>query len=226
MFRLHREHQLPFFCIVLLAAIATLLGVSGCGTRRSINDRSVEGTGLSLEPGSSPSPGPSSSPLPSPTSTARPRKGVPPLIIEVRGVGYNKVQTQVVTGKTLKVLFTPGIQDRTVAGTGFSPEYSKMGVYLSAGNSSEQPTEMLSNGYLPMTESQSSHVFDFSGSLGNECPASDASCRRTVVITVSRPNYDYWCLTSRAYCPYSHVYETHPWNGTLSIETDDTDSLE
>jgi hypothetical protein len=46
-----------------------------------------------------------------------------------------------------------------------------------------------------------------------------------VTITISHPNDDYYCLNYGMYCPWAQMYYDHPWNGTLSIQTDDTVAL-
>ncbi|MGK5088865.1 hypothetical protein WDW86_15005 [Bdellovibrionota bacterium FG-2] len=149
-------------------------------------------------------------------------KGIPAFIQIVEGIGYtNAVEIKVRTGKVLKLKFAPGAQNRSVAGTGFSPLYSKLGVYITVG-SYTQPTEMLSNGYAGGA-AQESHVMDFSTSFTNAC--SDSSCRQDVIIKISQPNYDYWCINYMMGCPWQKVHSTHPWNGTLTIQTDDTDAL-
>jgi hypothetical protein len=119
--------------------------------------------------------------------------------------------------------FAPGTQDEAVAGTNYAPQYSKLGVYLTVG-ALTQPTEMTSNGYTDGNP-QTSSVVDFSAALHTSCSAGDPYCRDSVTIKVSKPNYDYWCLNFYMYCPWSGVYETHPWHGTLNIQTDDTQSL-
>lgn len=151
-------------------------------------------------------------------------KGVAPYQMRVSEVGYTSTQIVVKANKVLKVRFTPGVQDGYVAGTGTSPQYSKLGVYITVGTQS-QPTPMLSNG-LNDGNAQSSNVMDYSSALSNGCADSDTSCRAYVAILIEKPNYDYWCLTTGYYCPYSHVYSGHPWNGTLEIQTDDTDQIQ
>ncbi len=177
-----------------------------------------------------------STPTPTVTVTATPKtttassatstsnKGVPAFIIPISGIGYsNAISVSVKTGKVLKVKFAPGAQDRTVAGSGFSPLYSKLGVYITVGTYT-QPTEMLSNGYAGGA-AQESHIMDFSTSFSNACASSDSGCRQDVIIKIGQPNYDYWCLNYNMGCPWQKVQENHPWNGTLTIQTDDTDAM-
>lgn len=127
------------------------------------------------------------------------------------------------TGKVLKMKFTPGIADTTVAGTGFTAQYSAMGVYVGLGTDL-RPTPLLLNG-LTGGAAQTSQKFDFSSNIAANCPVNDVNCRKDVAITVTKPNYDYWCLNFIMYCPYTIVHDTHPWNGTLSVQTDDTDPI-
>lgn len=151
----------------------------------------------------------------------RPETGVPPLSFRVGTIGYNSVTLSARAGKILKVQFTPGQQDENVKGTSFTPIYSRLGVYINIGGASK-PTPMLSNGLTTGTPSSSS-AMDFSSGL--PCAQEDDECRRTVAITVTKPNYDYWCYNFGTDCPWTHIWETHPWHGTLEIETDDTDPL-
>ncbi|MEK7691956.1 MAG: hypothetical protein AAB425_13155, partial [Bdellovibrionota bacterium] len=88
----------------------------------------------------------------------------------------------------------------------------------------EEPTPLLSNG-LAETQEQSP-IKNYSSAFAKLCQESDQTCRETVTITVYKPNYDYWCFNYWMYCPHTHVYSTHPWNGTLEIETDETVALQ
>ena len=136
----------------------------------------------------------------------------------VRGVGYNSTEITVPARKILKIRFTPNAQDSTVSGTGFSPQYSALGVYIKVGTQ-EQATAL-----LDINESGS--IMNFSNAFTKTCATDDADCRETVKVTVYKPNYDYWCINYGMYCPYTHVYSGHPWNGTLEIQTDDTETLQ
>jgi hypothetical protein len=156
------------------------------------------------------------------TPTSTQTKGVAPLRYRVGNVGYNEVKITVSTHSTLKVKFTPGTQDQTVSGTSESPQYSGLGVYLSAGGAT-QATPFLYNGlYGGDVEST---IIDFSDRITTGCQSTDKNCRANVTITVKQPNYNYHCITKGYSCPWSHVEDTHPWHGTLTVETDDTDSL-
>lgn len=158
-----------------------------------------------------------------PSSSPAPSNNTPPLSLTVRKVGYDSPYTiQVPVRRTLKIKFTPGIPNETVQGSGFTAQYSQLGVFISVGTQ-EQSTPLLRNGLLG--EQESSPVLDFSGSIPQTCPESDPACRVSVTITVRKPNYDYWCFNYGAYCSYTRVWETHPWNGELKVETDDTQSL-
>ena len=142
---------------------------------------------------------------------------LPPLTFEVSNVGYTEVSIQVKTTKILKVKFVPATQSSMVTNSGYAPQYSKLGVYIAVG-SQDRPTPLLSNGL--MEAAKESPIMDFSASI-NEATADDE-----VKITVHKPNYDYWCLMGYYnLCPYTHVYETHPWSGTLIVQTDETEEL-
>jgi hypothetical protein len=145
--------------------------------------------------------------------------GTNALITERVGtVGYNSTTVTVAAGTVLKMTFSPGIQDQTIAGTGVSPQYSELGVYLTVGNLT-QDTGMLANGLYQAQ--QTSQILDFSSQLSSGA-SSNPAFRQSYTITISRPNNDYWCLNYGEYCPWSNVYSTHPWHGTLTIQTDDT----
>lgn len=147
--------------------------------------------------------------------------GTDPLIsFSVRSVGYTATTYTVRARKSLKVRFTPGVQDSAVKDTGFHPQYSKLAVYVKVGERS-QPTALLSNG-MTSGSAENSHIMDFSSSFEKTCAEEDATCREEVTITVEKPNYDFYCLNYGMYCSHTQVYETHPWNGTLTVQTDDT----
>jgi hypothetical protein len=150
--------------------------------------------------------------------------GVPPITSRVGTVGYNSVTLTVGTRSILKVQFAPGIQDQTVAGSGYAPSYGHLGVYIQVGTVT-QPTPMLSNGLLDGNP-QKSPVMDFSKGFIPTCDPKDTTCHQNVTITVFRPNNDYYCMNFGMYCPWAQVYSTHPWHGELSIQTDDTDPLQ
>jgi hypothetical protein len=140
--------------------------------------------------------------------------GAPPLSFQLEGLGYDKTYTfRVRTRTQLKIRFTPGEQNKTVAGTGFSPQYQSLAVFMKVG-SNEQPTSLVALG--------SHHTLEFSNSFTKTCASTNTTCRQTVTITVSKPNYDYWCSNYGQYCPHTHVYPSHPWNGRIEVQTDDT----
>jgi hypothetical protein len=145
----------------------------------------------------------------------------------VKQVGYNDFEiTGIQAGKRLKVQFIPGKQDSPVAveGQEFMPFYSKLGVFITV-NSQTTATPMLNNGFTPGSTASKSPVIDFSSAIASQCQGQGDDCRKSITIKVGRPNYDYWCLNHAVYCPWTHVHTTHPWNGTLLIETDDTVSI-
>ncbi len=154
--------------------------------------------------------------------------GIEPLYeTRVEGVGYTSGTYEVPATTELKLRFSPGIQDQKVDGTGFSPTYSQLGVYLTVGSQTVS-SGLLSNGAADGSKTNSG-ILDLSPALA-EMPCEDGSstegCRKTVTITIEKPNYDYWCFNYGMYCPHTHVYSTHPWNGTLEIETDETVALQ
>lgn len=149
-------------------------------------------------------------------------EGAPPYSFRVEGIGYNGMKLKVKANKKLKIKFTPGVQDQTVKDTGYSPEYSQLAVFIQVENT-EKATPLLSNG---LSRAATSKTLDFSSGFTKTCPASSANCRQDVEITVHRPNYDHYCYMYGMYCMHTKVYETHPWNGTITVETDDTASLE
>ncbi|HUP56976.1 MAG TPA: hypothetical protein VM598_05940 [Bdellovibrionota bacterium] len=148
--------------------------------------------------------------------------GIPALQMRVGTTGYNSVTVTVDVRKVLKVKFTPSVQDEVVAGSGFSPSYGRLGVYIQAGTIT-QATEMLSNGLFG--QAQTSRVIDFSGGIDTGCAPTDLTCHAPVTIKVFKPNNDYFCMNFGQYCPWAQVYSTHPWHGTLHVQTDDTDPL-
>ncbi|HAR42886.1 MAG TPA: hypothetical protein DCS07_09705 [Bdellovibrionales bacterium] len=211
-----------------IAAGACALLLSACGAQPySSQNTSNVAQSFSL-------PESQNAPLPGETTTTTSTPGtsvnsnlLPTIIKRVEGVGYDQtVSVEVRVRRILKVKFTPGIADKTEAGTGFTRHYSGLGVYLSV-ESNSQPTPLLQNAFNGATPE--SKTIDFSGSFTRSCATTDTSCRQFVTITVSKPNYDYLCLVERMCAPYfpawTHVAATHPWNGTLEIQTDDTSGL-
>jgi hypothetical protein len=206
---------------VWMLAVLTV-GAAGCVNNASAPAASklaVQNGGFTLS-NPFPNPSPAPSPAASPGPTLSPRPSNPIQVYRVEAIGYNAATVTVTARKILRVRFTPGVQDQMVAGTGFSPTYSRLGVYLSAGGATALPTPMLSNGlFSPKT---SSSIMDFSAQIPKTCAETDTACRETLTIKVDKPNNDYWCMNFGAYCNWTWVYETHPWNGTLEVETDDT----
>lgn len=200
--------------------VAALLIASGCGMSGAKSKRLANTNALGTTGSGNSDIFDSSS---SDSSDAPPTvvTGVPPREFTIRQVGYRSYSVTVRAKSRLRIKFAPGVQDRTVSGTGFTPQYSKLGVYVYVGSVS-QATPMLSNGFSSEA-AQESGVMDFSGDIPS-C-GSSATCRSTVTIKIDKPNTDYWCLNWNLYCPYAHQYDTHPWNGVLTVETDDTDSI-
>ncbi len=150
---------------------------------------------------------------------------MPPLELRVEGVGYNDVLVpNIPAGKILKVQFIPGQQDQVVANSNFSPIYSQLGVYISVGAQSVA-TPLLNNGLQTGGVASKSPIVSFATAIQGNCAAGDLDCRVPVTIRISKPNYDYWCLNYLMYCPNTQMHGTHPWNGTLVIQTDDTDPI-
>ena len=217
----------PRFLIPALSAGLSLLTL-GCGGYAAREKSSiVEGRSTFVsgpsDPAPTPTPAPTVFPSPTPTGTPTPTPTNPPFSFRVDGTGYTSVTFEVTTRTVLKVRFAPGVQDKTVAGTGFSPQYSVLGVYIAVG-SDLRPTPPLYNG-LGGGTGEKSPVMDYSSAFTRTCSASDPDCREKVTITVKQPNYDYWCINYGAYCPWTHVWDTHPWNGTLTVQTDDTTGI-
>lgn len=208
----------------LLLLSTSLFFNTGCGGR-SLASRTV-GNDTFIIGGSSNLP--ITLPAPTPTSPITPTNptGAQSPIIQSRvgTIGAHAVTVQVQVNNVLRVRFTPGVQDQAVAGGNFEPQYSKLGVYVGAGSNS-QATEMLNNGYARGGTPQYSSIIDLGSSFNHSCSANDPTCRQTVTITVDRPNYDYWCMNWGTGCDYVEVYSTHPWHGTLEIQTDDTQAL-
>lgn len=159
---------------------------------------------------------------------------VEPLEFPVKGKGYDvDVTVRVTTNKILKVRFRPDPQQGVVKGTGFSPSYTGLGVYLTVG-SVTKATPLLYNG-ANGGSAQVSSPMSFAGAYTNKCASTDTACRVSVTIHVTKPNYDHYCLNYPdgfpqagtwvypcAYPGYTHVHENHPWYGTLLVYTDDT----
>ena len=157
------------------------------------------------------------------TSASTSSTGVAPASYRVGAYGYTSTSITVSTRTILKVKFTPGVQDQTMVGNGTSPQYSQLGVYIGV-NGVSNPTAMLSNGLT--TGTAQSSIMDLSSEFTPTCAATDTNCLQSIVIEISKPNYDYWCYNFGEYCPWSTVYAGHPWHGTLEVQTDLTDALQ
>ncbi len=225
------------FRLGALCAAVFLLISTGCQNNSRARQRSTSagssgwvdtgdffgGPGFPEEEENEPLPLPTFAPGPSPSPVAEPK--LPPIELRVEGVGYNEVVVpELPVGRKLKLQFIPGKQDSTVANSNFLPHYSKLGVYITVG-SQTIATPMLDNGYAVGAAPVKSNILNFSMAVAENCEGQDEDCRELVDIKVSRPNYDYWCLNYLMYCPWTQVHATHPWNGTLLIETDDTEPL-
>ncbi|MCC7442271.1 MAG: hypothetical protein IT285_11595, partial [Bdellovibrionales bacterium] len=151
-------------------------------------------------------------------------ENISPIEREVHGIGYTDVVSFYAdTNQILKVRFIPSPQESNVAGTGFSPTYTGLGVYIKVGQV-EKPTPLLYNGAAG-GEPQVSPTLSFAGAYSNSCAATDNTCRTRVTIRVIKPNYDHYCVNypggfmngnGQFVFPcsppgYTHVYKTHPW---------------
>ena len=215
--------------ILLAPALFPLLvALTGCGSAYGPNGNSLANSGHGVATGGStdtttPTSGDTGNTSSAATSTGPRLTGKAPLTFPIQGTGYNSQTVTVSANRYLKVKFTAGRQNRTEAATGRVWQYSILGVFLSAGGTA-QPTPPLStalNGGTPDT----SPVIDLSGTFPNNCVSTNVSCRTQVTVTVSQPNNDVACIYYGIGCPYSHVIDNQAWNGTLTVETDDTNSL-
>lgn len=206
-----------------LGLFAALFALSGCGAQSfSSSQKTAEAKSMVFQSTDGVTTPDSSSSTAGSTTTTTTVTGVPPYKYLISGVGYNAKTVQVRAGQVLKVKFTAGLPSQKVDGTGFTATYSQLGVFIKVGDY-EEATELLSNG-LYSGQFETSHVIDLAGAIPDRCATNDRSCRKDVTITVYKPNYDFYCLIGYA-CPYTHVWETHPWNGTLTVQTDDTDGI-
>ena len=219
--------------LILTTGMGFMLLQTGCGgqslrsAKKSFNTASVAGDGVSTPSSSTTTPTTS-------TTTTTTTSGVSPLTFPIRATGYTTVTVNVSANKKLKAKFTPGVADTTIAGYGATAVYTKLGVYIGIGDTTS-PTALLSNG-ADGSAVQTSSIFDLSNKFNRTCQTTDTACRDTVTITVTKPNYDYFCINCALWlyqnanycnlaCPNTHVYDTHPWNGTLTVQTDDTDAI-
>ena len=132
----------------------------------------------------------------------------------VSGTGYVSSSVSVQAGQTLRIRFTPGQSSSNAP-------YTHLGVYFTV-NGQSQPSEMLGNGSYGAAL-EHSRIIDFSQALQG-CTG-NPTCRQSVSITVSKPNYDYFCITTGQYCPWTRVQDGHAWNGRIEVQTDDTEIL-
>lgn len=142
--------------------------------------------------------------------------GKSPYSFRIGATGYVSTSVSVRAYKTLKVKFTPGVQDETITDTQNYAHYSGLGVFITVG-SNTQATPLLYNGLYG--GSPQNAVLDFSSALNS------LSGTSSITIKISQPNTDYSCIHFGYGCPWSHVSDSHPWHGTLQVQTDDTDSL-
>jgi hypothetical protein len=211
---------LTFSLILSIAGMASGCNSQGAASRAPSSTTTVpiQDSFPTVDPSPSPTPTASASPSPTPIS------GDPVYQFRVGTVGYNSDTVTVAARRTLKIRFTPGIQDEMATGTGYTPNYSRLGVFITVG-AQQQITPMLTNGYIGAA--QQSPVLDYSSTLTNLVCVNnpDVNCREQVSIVIDHPNYDYWCLNFGQYCPWTRIHDTHPWNGQVFIQTDDTRSL-
>ncbi|MCM2323647.1 MAG: hypothetical protein NDJ90_10345 [Oligoflexia bacterium] len=205
--------------------LSSVLLLSACGGQSYTQSRSRQSANFTTGTSNSTTTTDGGSSSDSDTSDTTASLGVPALSMRAGAIGYTSVSVTVKARSLLKVRFTPGIQDRTVSGSGFSPKYSGLGVYITVGDHTEM-TSFLYNG-LYGGEAENSEILDFSNSFPRACASSDPSCKETVTITVSQPNYDYWCVNFGYSCGYwTRVETSHPWHGTLKIQTESTDPIQ
>lgn len=210
-----------FKSIQILGTITLALSLSACGEAIQ-REALVSGAPKPVIGG-----GGSSNSNSGQSSITNPLTGL--LEYKVNGVGYTGTATvQVEAGQRLRLRFVPGTQEPFVDNTHFEAVYSRLGVFIKVGGT-ELDTGILHNGHAQ--QQQQSQILDFSGELNGT--------KQTVTITVSKPNSDYWCLnfpynwiwdgkkyvSTCANGGYHQMHSTHPWNGTLYVETEDTESL-
>jgi len=197
-----RVTQLAFIITAALCSACSpnLVNSAGTTTAATTTKSSLPGT-ISTTP----------SPTPSATSTAS-----APLITQlVIGSGYSAESVTVSAGSVLKMTFTPGTEGSM---------YSQLGVYLTV-NGMIQNTGMLYNALATASQiPETSPILNFSSALSSSCIGSEG-CRESVAIVIDHPNDDYYCLNLGEYCNWTQVPTGQPWQGTLTIQTDDTIAL-
>jgi hypothetical protein len=205
----------------LLGSVFLITALSGCG---QMHYSRVESAGNASTVVWSSSPIPNPSPTPSTTSQTNLAAVYSYPVISKPYAPNTALNFMVKANKVLKVRFKPKPTDIPVPGTGYPAQYSMLGVYLMV-NGTEKPTPPLYNGLTQAAEW--SPIMDFSAQVPHlNCDVNDTTCREDVVVTVEKPNYDYWCYNYGSYCPYTKIYGNHPWNGTLEVQTDDTFPLQ
>lgn len=163
-----------------------------------------------------------------------------PYEFDVNGVGYEgDIVFKVKARETLKVQFIPLGAPTTIKvdgkDSGYFAPYGKLMVYIKVGKV-DTATPLLSNGLD--RAAQVSPVMDFSSAIKTACTGQGASrvCPDTIDVIVHRPNYDYWARNYSTYCFYpknaqayctdhTWVYPSHPWAGTLRVQTEETEAL-
>ena len=151
----------------------------------------------------------------------------PPVAAPISGVGPGDVaQVLVETHSRLKLRFVPGINQEEIFEPPIFiiPQYSKLGGVVGVDGGPATGVPALSNGLVEPLEF--SAALDLSLSFTPTCPLSVPDCRQQVVIEFFNPFNDYTCLNEGSDCPTAPVPDGHPWNGTLLIETDDTQPIE
>jgi hypothetical protein len=200
------------FSLASLMTPALAFLAAGCGGIAATNQVNSSGTTLATTTSTSTS---------TLTATGTSTGTGSPYTFTVNGIGYTSETITVSTNHTLELTFAPGVQNAAIAGTGVYPEYSKMGVYVEV-NGTTQQTAMLENGYYGTA--QTSAVLDFSSAVPTLC-GSGTTCRQNVTITITKPNNDYYCLNQGIYCPWNQVVQGQPWNGVVTVQTDDTTAI-
>jgi hypothetical protein len=202
-------------------ALLVILG-SGCGKAPNLKNTTVGKTGAGVATGTATT---GTTPTDGSDSSGSASNGAPLRTNQIEGTGYTAYSFTVSTRSILKIKFAPGLQDRVRPGTGYTDHYSFMGVYIKVGTM-DQPTPPLSNGYNPQFPAEASAPMDYSGAFTHTCASTDTACRQTVTITVHMPNNDDACLNAHWSCgALQHVPDGHTWNGTLTVQTDDTISM-
>ena len=159
-------------------------------------------------------------------------------------IGYGSGFIDVSTNSTLRIRVAPGINDRTIAGTGFSPQFSRMYVRVRAfklgfiGTIPENTTPVMHNGLT--AAAQQSPIYNLDNAWGGTptCTQANPTCRESIRIVIDQPNTDYfWTNNIYSYQPqlngpwaptpeFTHVQNGHPSHVTVTIQTVDTVGLQ